>query len=201
MFIVGLREKHKVDKRQRIFNVARERFEKDGFEATTIRAIAADAGVAAGTVMLYANSKHELFQEVWREEMMPVVADALTVVREAPLPDSLLALFSPLLRAYAARPELARVVVKELPWLEGRASQNHRADLNDFLETIATVVGKARQRGETSAPPRDVAELLFTVYYGACWRMLRPDDPLSLQDTIDWLKEQVEIILRGYNKR
>lgn len=198
---MSLREKHKIDKRQRIFNAARHRFEKDGFEATTIRAIAADAGVAAGTVMLYANSKQDLLQEVWREEMMPVVAGALASVPEAPLPDSLLALFSPLLRAYAARPELARVVVKELPWLEGRASQTHRVDLSDFLKALASVVDKARQNGETSAPPRGAAELLFTVYYGACWRMLRPDDPLPVQQTIDWLKEQIEIIVRGYDNR
>jgi hypothetical protein len=34
-------------------------------------------------------------------------------------------LFEPLLRAQALDPKLARVAIKELPWLEGRAAAQH----------------------------------------------------------------------------
>ena len=194
---MSLRQSQKDIKRQRIFEAARERFERDGFDATTIRAIANDAGVAAGTVLLYANSKQELLQEVWRAEMMAVVEEAVINTHGGSLNEALLSLFSPLLRAYSARPNLARVVVKELPWLDGPASESHREDLHRFLEVIALEIRSANQRGESTAEPTSTADLLFTVYYGACWKLLKPDAPLSLEATIEWLAAQIAIVLRG----
>ncbi|MFD8686558.1 TetR family transcriptional regulator [Streptomyces sp. NPDC059651] len=52
---------------------ARARFAEDGFTATTIRRVAADAGVDASLVMQFFRSKNELFAAV-----MSVPADALT---------------------------------------------------------------------------------------------------------------------------
>lgn len=59
--------------RQAILAAARVRFAADGFTATTIRRVAADAGVDASLVMQFFRSKNELFAAV-----MSVPADALT---------------------------------------------------------------------------------------------------------------------------
>ncbi|MFJ1901633.1 MULTISPECIES: TetR family transcriptional regulator [unclassified Streptomyces] len=59
--------------RQAILAAARARFAVDGFTATTIRRVAADAGVDASLVMQFFRSKNELFAAV-----MSVPADALT---------------------------------------------------------------------------------------------------------------------------
>ena len=58
--------------RQAILEAARARFADDGFTATTIRAVAADAGVDASLVMQFFRSKNELFAAV-----MSVSPDAL----------------------------------------------------------------------------------------------------------------------------
>ncbi|WP_405009857.1 TetR family transcriptional regulator [Kitasatospora sp. NBC_01539] len=50
--------------RQTILDAARARFAGDGFKATTIRRIAADAGVDAALVMQFFGSKDELFAAV-----------------------------------------------------------------------------------------------------------------------------------------
>ncbi|UVO11206.1 TetR family transcriptional regulator [Mycobacterium sp. SVM_VP21] len=50
--------------RQAILDAARSRFAGDGFAATTIRRIAADAGVDASLVMQFFGSKNELFGAV-----------------------------------------------------------------------------------------------------------------------------------------
>ena len=50
--------------RQAILDSARARFASDGFAATTIRRIAADAGVNPSLVMQFFNSKEELFAAV-----------------------------------------------------------------------------------------------------------------------------------------
>ncbi len=50
--------------RQAILDAARARFAADGFAATTIRRVAADAGVDASLVMQFFRSKDELFAAV-----------------------------------------------------------------------------------------------------------------------------------------
>ena len=50
--------------RQAILDAARARFAKDGYALTTIRGIAADAGVDAALVMRFFGSKDELFAAV-----------------------------------------------------------------------------------------------------------------------------------------
>jgi AcrR family transcriptional regulator len=64
--------------RQTILDAARARFACDGFAATTIRVIAADAGVDASLVMQYFRSKNELFAAV-----MSISPDALARLRTA----------------------------------------------------------------------------------------------------------------------
>jgi len=59
--------------RQAILEAARTRFAADGFTATTIRRVAADAGVDASLVMQFFGSKDELFAAV-----MAVPPEALT---------------------------------------------------------------------------------------------------------------------------
>ncbi|MEV0844349.1 TetR family transcriptional regulator [Streptomyces sp. NPDC049954] len=59
--------------RQAVLHAARARFATDGFTATTIRRVAADAGVDASLVMQFFGSKNELFAAV-----MSIPADALT---------------------------------------------------------------------------------------------------------------------------
>lgn len=58
--------------RQTILDAARARFASDGFTATTIRRVAADAGVDASLVMQFFRSKAELFAAV-----MSISPDAL----------------------------------------------------------------------------------------------------------------------------
>lgn len=50
--------------RQAVLDAARARFAEDGYAATTIRKIAADAGVDAALVMQFYRSKEELFAAV-----------------------------------------------------------------------------------------------------------------------------------------
>lgn len=61
-----------VNTRQTVLDAARARFASDGFTATTIRLVAADAGVDASQVMQFFRSKDELFAAV-----MAVPASAL----------------------------------------------------------------------------------------------------------------------------
>lgn len=59
-----VRQSQKAAKRQRVVEAARELFDSRGFEGTTIRDIAAHAGVAVGSVFTTFGSKGEILSEV-----------------------------------------------------------------------------------------------------------------------------------------
>ncbi|MDP1756885.1 MAG: helix-turn-helix domain-containing protein, partial [Pseudohongiella sp.] len=57
---MGLRERKKLLRLQRIVAAARELFINKGFNTTTIQDIAVEADVGLGTLYLYAKSKEDL---------------------------------------------------------------------------------------------------------------------------------------------
>ena len=66
--------------RARILDAAIGRFRRQGFEATTMREIAADAGVAIGAAYYYFESKNAIvlaFYDRSRHELAPLLEDAL----------------------------------------------------------------------------------------------------------------------------
>lgn len=68
--------------RQAILDAARARFASDGFAATTIRGVAADAGVDAALVMQFFGSKNELFAAVM--SISPEALERFNAVFEGP---------------------------------------------------------------------------------------------------------------------
>lgn len=197
---MSLRESSKSRKRQRIISAARSRFSRDGFEEATIRSIAADAGVGVGTVLLYAESKHGLLHEVWREVASGVLDEALASASDKPLLEGALALFAPLLRAYSADLPLARVVVKELPWLEGRAWEQHQPDLTRFVSALSSLVSAGQAEGSVRAEldARVAAGVLFSLYYSACLELTTPNGTPSLEVVLRSLRERLQAVVTGW---
>lgn len=194
-----LREDQKADKRRRILACAREQFATRGFDATTIRSIASASGVGLGTVMAYAETKQMLLQDIWRAEIMPLVEASCAAAVGQPIRQAAMTLFVPLLRAYAAQRAIARVAVKELPWLEGSALQAHRFDLTRLLTALVQSVVSAQARGEVrgSVDPRCAAELLFSVYYASCLRLLTEASAQDVESVIVSLQASVDLVFSG----
>ena len=69
------------DTRSAILSAARKRFAAEGFERTTIRAVAADAGIDASMVMRYYGSKDGLFSAATDVQLH--LPDLAEVAREA----------------------------------------------------------------------------------------------------------------------
>lgn len=90
----GLRERKKNELRRELHRVALELFRRQGFEATTIDAVAAAAGVSRRTVFRHFPSKEALVFEGYAERLgrfsalakrVPGDASALSAVRRASL--------------------------------------------------------------------------------------------------------------------
>lgn len=184
------RVRNKVDKQARIAAAARALFEERGFEATTIRAIAEQAGVATGTVLLYGESKAELLSGLFVEELAEILdAQERTLDPAAPLEDQLAHLFFGLLDRYAAHPALSRVYVKETLFQSPSAqAERYEAITAAFLVRLTGLVACARLR--TDVDPPAVALAAFGVYLVHVITLLRqPSNALegirlSLQEAL-----------------
>ncbi len=74
------------DKRKAIIEAAKRIFTKKGFHGATVDEIAAEAGVAKGTVYLYFKSKAELFAQVALEVFRGLGEKMRSLVEESPDP-------------------------------------------------------------------------------------------------------------------
>src|SRR5262245_47562099 len=67
------RAQRSAERRQAIVDAALVEFSANGFAAARLEDIAARAGVAKGTIYLYFKDKEELFQELIRTSIVPLV--------------------------------------------------------------------------------------------------------------------------------
>lgn len=113
--MTGLRDRSKAARRARLLRAAARLFASRGYAATTISDIACAAGMATGTVFLYARDKQALLALVYADEVAAVQAKALAALADGdPFADRLMALFGAFYRYYGRNPELSRVFLKEL---------------------------------------------------------------------------------------
>ncbi|MBZ9712887.1 TetR/AcrR family transcriptional regulator [Deinococcus multiflagellatus] len=161
------RERHKQDKRSRIQAAALTLFTAQGYEATTIRQIAAEADVAAGTVFRYATDKADLLLMVFHDVIAHTIEEALAPERlTGPLSQVLPGLFDPFFAFYEARPALASdflrlVLFHDSPWRVRELEQGHA-----FVAQLAALLRARQQAGEVTADldPQTAAFALFSLY-------------------------------------
>ena len=160
-------ERNKRAKLERIKRAARALFARKGFEATTTREIASAADVGIGTVFLHAVSKQDLLVMIFREEAGRALDAAFASLAEPPLSDALLRVFDALIAHHERNIGLARVFVKQLPFVDD-ARHGRAAFMADLFGRIAAMIERAQERGELrrGIPSLRLAKNLFALYFG-----------------------------------
>lgn len=102
MASMGLRERQKASRRERILEIAKTRFQTDGYTATTIELIAKDADISAVTVYNYFDSKAGLLLALVSESDQLLIRQLKTMIARKPanLVDAV-ASFGQILRRHA----------------------------------------------------------------------------------------------------
>src|SRR6185295_18742777 len=103
-------------------------FGRQGFEATTIRQIADAADIGLGTVFSYAANKNDLLVLIFQDEVGRAVERAFANVPDKPLLDRVLHVYGAIIAHHRENPGLARVFVKETPFIDDR-----RHGIADFM--------------------------------------------------------------------
>ena len=146
----GLREKQKARRFARIKLAARELFLRNEYERTTLRAIAKQARVGAGTILRYVPDKRALLLLLFDEDHKSVSDRATAELSEdkAFLQQSIDG-FRHYYEYFGAYPEYARAILRELsfynPWKD--EAGEHTAGARS-IDRIRRTVEFARRRGE-----------------------------------------------------
>ena len=190
------RERNKRDKQERILRAARRLFARKGFERATTREIADAADVGAGTLFLYTGRKEDLLVSIFAEDMRSVIDQAFLTAATGNLLDQLLRVFGALIAHHEQDPGLARVFVKELPFVEDRHHLLGET-MSSLLGGIARLVAHAQAAGEIveTVEPTALAGNLFALYVYQLQRWLRGAASTERRD--DALRAALALQLEG----
>jgi AcrR family transcriptional regulator len=188
-------------RRQAILEAALAVFVADGFAAAKLDDVAARAGVAKGTIYLHFKDKQDLFEQMVREAVSPVIArlEALAKLPDLPADMVLTGLFEVFRTEVlgTTRKDLLRLVMTEGPRFPAIAQFYHGEVVSRGLKLMTEVLRRAGERGELASddlpayPQVVVAPLLLAVVWDGLFGNIQPLDVKGL------LEVYRRLLLRG----
>lgn len=157
----GARSERKRKTRAAVLRSARALFAERGFEGTTIRDVAARAGVAVGTVFLHCPDKGALLAATLDDQIERTLTKAWSSLPAGDVRRRLRHVVGALYRMYARSPALSRVLIKESLFSAGDEVAGARLDA--FLRGLAELLAAS---GELRAgDPELAARAVFAAYF------------------------------------
>ena len=168
---LGLRERNKLDKLERIKSAAAELFAKKGFDAATTREIAEGAKVGLGTLFLYAQDKRDIVFLIFNDELDRITDEAFASVdADASFTDQLSKSFGVFYRAFSKNIPLSRILLKELVFFsQGMQARRFYEGRTRTINCITRLVEKALNSGKivSDEKPAFISRNIFFLYAGA----------------------------------
>jgi TetR/AcrR family transcriptional regulator, mexJK operon transcriptional repressor len=191
-------------KREAIAQAALTLFASDGYERTSIDAIAAEAGVSKRTVYSHYGDKENLFLSVVRdtyEGMLTRIAEIVDrTVWDGDLRVALTSCVTEITRSIVRAPErstLARLLMAEAPHFPVLIDLLHTREITPLLTTpLARLAAVGRL---AAADPAQAAEHLSSLTFGQVSnRSLMGTVPLTEDETTHLLVGGVQAFIRAY---
>ena len=191
-------------KRAAIARAALTLFASDGYERTSVDAIAAEAGVSKRTVYSHYGDKENLFLSVVRETYEAMLTRIAEIVERtawdrdvsAALNSCVFDVTRSIVRA-PDRSTLVRLLMTEAPHFPALIDLLHTREIAPLL---AAPLAELTAAGRLSAPdPRQAAEHLSALTFGqVSARSLMGTVPLTEEETTRVLRGGVQVFLRAY---
>jgi AcrR family transcriptional regulator len=180
----GARKQAKEATRARVLDAARGQLEALGFERTSIRGVAKEAGVATGTVLLHFPDKRDLLHAALFDDLEHTWTVARDAKGKRTLRRELVRIAKAFFDYYAQRPVLSRALLRESLFAEPPWAARFAAQIADVHRHVASLADRSRERGEVDARTDGalLAAAFFSFYYFAllAWLQGGHGDPLGL---------------------
>jgi AcrR family transcriptional regulator len=204
--VIRRRENGKLDKRRRINEAARAVFTEYGYKSASMREIARRAGVATGTLFLYAPDKRNLLLWIVNEDLARVTAEAFGDVRAGGVPGDLL---TQLVHVFEARyhygstyPDLSLHAAQEVVMrrnVNGAPVPDPEHDQQVFImrESVVYLVREHQRLGQirTREDAEAIARLILAVYHAAIRNWLR--DSVDVAEGVAELRLLLRLAIEG----
>lgn len=176
------------DKREAIVHAALELFVERGFFGTAVPEIADKAGVGAGTIYRYFESKEALVNALYRQEKQRFAERVISDFPQAIIARELFRTMWMRMATFAVE-NPAPFIFMELHHHASYLDAQSRALEARMLELFTNVVTAAQARGELKVgPPRLLMSIVMGAFVGVIRSCVEIDQPL---DQADWkLAEQ-----------
>lgn len=185
----GVREAQKAATRQAVLEAARDEFEAEGFEAASLRSIAARAKVTAGTVLHHFGDKKELLHAALHDDLEAALDRALARLRpDVDLERQASSLGGAVFAYYQKRPALTRTLLKESLFADGPWAARFVAQAQRVHGALAQAVVHAVAAGTLVATtrPEAVAAAWLSFFYFALigWAQGAQPTPLAMVEQL-----------------
>lgn len=170
-----LARKDPARRRQAVLDAGLRMFASNGFAATKLDDVAKEAGVAKGTIYLHFRDKQDLFEQIVREAVSPVIGRLEQVAQQPDAPAA--ELFKAMFEVFrtevlgTTRKDVLRLVLTEGGRFPAIAAFYHREVISRGLPVIRALLVRAGARGELPAeavadfPQLVIAPLLMAVIW------------------------------------
>lgn len=195
-------------KHQAIARAALTLFASDGYERTSVDAIAAEAGVSKRTVYSHYGDKETLFLSVVRdtyEAMLARIGEIVgRVAWERDLRAALISCMTEVTRSVIRSPErstLVRLLMAEAPHFPDLIELLHARQITPLVAApLENLTAAGRLVGQDGTDGRQAAEHLMALTFGQVSnRSLMGTVPLSEDEAGQIVKSGVQAFLRAYS--
>lgn len=173
-------------RRQAILEAALDVFAAEGFAAAKLDDVADKAGVAKGTIYLHFRDKEDLFEQMVRDAVFPVIArlEELAKLPNLSAELALRAMFDVFRTQVLGtrRKDLLRLILTEGPRFPAIAAFYHREVVARGMKLTGELLNRARANGELSAeglarfPQLVLAPLILAVVWDGLFAAIEPLD-------------------------
>lgn len=167
---LGLRERKKAEKAHLIREAARHLFFTKGYEATTLREVAALADVGFGTVSVYATDKAGLLAMLFVDDLEHLPPLFTRLDANAGLLDQLVDAFMKLYKFWAKSSELSRIVLPQMEFYNSNPFTDAILKRREQLQaTLADWLGQWQGQRciSASVDTAQAAATIFAIYTSA----------------------------------
>jgi AcrR family transcriptional regulator len=203
--MLSLRERKKRDKALRIKEAAQRVFREKGYRDATMREVAEAAGVATGTLFLYAADKRDLLIMSVNEDLERLTAESAANLRPGvPFVDQLVDLFRPRYAYWAIDRRLGLNVLQEVQetqtsdYAPGSAMAHYQQHRDAIVQHITGLVAESQAAGALAPAesPHMLASLIMLIYSTAVRYWLR-GPTATVDEGMAVLREYLRIALSG----
>src|SRR6187399_3044058 len=179
------------ERREAILAAALDEFSSRGFEAARLEDVARRAGVAKGTIYLYFRDKENLFQELIRAMLTPLVGTIEAMGQaDVPLPvlaDRIVDLF--VSQVYdTRRKDVVRLMISEGRRFPKLAEFYYREVLSRIIAAVRALLQRAAARGEVPEGLADFPQIiaapgLVAIVWNGLFERFEPLDVRKMMKT------------------